>query len=604
VDLTGKTLGNYQIMEEVGRGGMAVVYRAYQPSLHRYVAIKVLPPQLAYNREFVERFSREAKLAAGLNHPNIVVVHDVGEEQGLYYLVMEYLEGRTLKQVIQQEGALSPDRAARITEQIGSALDYAHKRGFVHRDVKPANIFVGEGDRVTLTDFGIAKAASEAEQLTRTGTLVGTPEYMSPEQAAGGKVDHRTDLYALGVVLYQMLTGQVPFRGTTPHAILHSVIYDPPPPLRQIRRDISQAVEAVVLKAVAKQPEQRFQTGTKLTLAFKEAVAGKPPQVVPVPYPAARPARPKAKPARKRSPVVWILAGLAAVLVVLLGALALLVVGGGDGETPTATPTQVIVVITHTPGSGDVVPTVVATVTPVPPEATEPLPTQPPAAPTDTATLPADTPIPPTDTSVPPTNTLVPPTATSIPPTATQPPAPTPVPPTPVCAINVDPGLAAAWERGRQGCPTAPAAIIWAAWEPFEKAYMLWRNDTDLVYVFYYQGGSNQYAGSWVETPAEWRWDGSNPDGVGLSPPPGLYEPVRGFGYVWRNYLGGPDGQLGWARDEEKGFCANLQPFEQGFIFHSSTVQNCQGDLFNWATHPSFAPLFFGLYGDGNWNRY
>jgi serine/threonine-protein kinase len=240
--MIGSTLGNYQITEELGRGGMAVVYRAYQPSLNRHVAIKVLPPQLSFDPQFVERFQREARAAARLRHPNIVVIHDVGEQDGNYYIVMEYLEGRTLNQLIEQEGPLSPQRAAHIIDQVAAALDYAHQQGVVHRDVKPANIFVGKDDRVTLTDFGIAKAATDAEQLTRTGMLMGTPEYMAPEQAEGSNVDHRTDLYSLGIVLYQMLVGRVPFRGTTPHATLHAVIYEPPPAPHQINLAVSPAV--------------------------------------------------------------------------------------------------------------------------------------------------------------------------------------------------------------------------------------------------------------------------------------------------------------------------------------------------------------------------
>ena len=172
MDLVGKTIGNYQIGEELGRGGMAVVYRAYQPSLNRYVAIKVLPPQLAFDREFVQRFQREARAAAGLRHPNIVVIHDVGHQEGVYFIVMEFLEGLTLRELIEQAGRLPPRRVARIVEQVARALDDAHQQGFVHRDVKPPNIFVGKGDHVTLTDFGIAKAASETRHLTRTGTLM------------------------------------------------------------------------------------------------------------------------------------------------------------------------------------------------------------------------------------------------------------------------------------------------------------------------------------------------------------------------------------------------------------------------------------------------
>jgi Tol biopolymer transport system component/predicted Ser/Thr protein kinase len=372
MNLMGRTIGNYQIREELGRGGMAVVYRAYQQSLNRYVAIKVLPPQLAFDQEFVERFQREARAAAGLRHPNIVVIHDVGQEEGIYYIVMEYLEGRTLKQVIEQQGPLPPKRAGRIIEQVASALDYAHKRGFVHRDVKPANIFVGEGDRVTLTDFGIAKAGAETQHLTRTGMLMGTPEYMSPEQATGGMMDHRTDLYALGVVLYQMLVGRVPFRGTTPHAVLHAVIYEPPPPPRQINPNLPPAIEAVIMKAVAKRPEQRFQRGAEMVAALRAALVatgGGPqhaPAAVPPPpgpgparvAPAAslrsaladskRGSRSAAQPIGslfkgKGSPVVWIMAGIALVLLLSLGGLILLLGGGGGQETPVPATIQAVV---------------------------------------------------------------------------------------------------------------------------------------------------------------------------------------------------------------------------------------------------------------------
>jgi serine/threonine protein kinase len=433
MNLMGRTIGNYQIMEELGRGGMAVVYRAYQQSLNRYVAIKVLPPQFAFDQEFVERFQREAKAAAGLRHPNIVVIHDVGQEEGIYYIVMEYLEGRTLKQVIEQGGPLPPKQVGRILEQVAAALDYAHKRGFIHRDVKPANIFVGEGDRVTLTDFGIAKAGAETQHLTRTGMLMGTPEYMSPEQAAGGMVDHRTDLYALGVVLYQMLVGRVPFRGTTPHAVLHAVIYEPPPPPRQINPNLPPVIEAVIMKAVAKRPEQRFQRGAEMVAALRTALAGRPYAAVSVPPPPgpgpsrAAPARrrpgPEAQP--ERSSLVWIMGGIALVLLLSLGGLALLLSGGGGQETPIAPTMQAVIWVTEVVTPVGASAGSQAAQTSVPPATQEPIPTQaqssaaapPPATGTPTPAPPA------TDT-----------------PTAVAPP---PATPTPVPSMSVPPGRVA-----------------------------------------------------------------------------------------------------------------------------------------------------------------
>ena len=312
LNLVGKTLGSYQIVEEIGRGGMAVVYRAYQPSLNRDVAIKVLPPQLTFDQRFVERFQREARAAAGLRHPHIIVVHDVGEQDGLYYIVMEYLEGQTLRQLVEREGPLAPDRAAGMIEQVASALDYAHQRGFVHRDVKPSNIFVREGDQATLTDFGIAKAA-RGTQLTGTGMLIGTPEYMSPEQAQGEEVGPSTDIYALGVMAYQMLTGRVPFRGTTPHATLHAVIYQPPVPPRQINPGLSPAIDTVLLKALAKQPEARFRTGAEMAAALQRAGSGEGVTVPPAgevrPGPALtqrlRPRAPSYSSTRRGERIIW-----------------------------------------------------------------------------------------------------------------------------------------------------------------------------------------------------------------------------------------------------------------------------------------------------------
>jgi serine/threonine-protein kinase len=564
MDLKGRTLGVYQIMEEVGRGGMASVYRAYQSSLNRYVAIKVLPPQLAYDEEFVQRFLREAQAAASLSHPNIVVVHDVGEQGGLYYIVMEFLEGQTLKDLIQREGALSPVRAARILEQVAAALDYAHQRGFVHRDIKPANIFVGPDDRVKLTDFGIAKAVSEAEQLTRTGMLVGTPEYMSPEQAAGTPIDHRTDLYALGVVLYQMMTGQVPHRGTTPHSILHAIIYDPPPLPRQLNAAVPPAIEQVILKALAKQPGDRYQRGVDMAAALRAALAGRQvpsSMVVPTPSPKAPTPRPEPSARKPSLPLAGVLLALAAVtILVVIGLIAAALLAGEAQATPV--PTQVIVVVSPTSSGGEVID---LTVTPTSDEPTStPISEPATAEPLPTNTLsPTDMPVSPTDTPVPPTATLAPPTSTPVPPTPT-------VPPCPFAAQGL---FADLWQtyRIQLGCPLYPQVqVIQDAEQAFQAGHMFWRADNDYAYVVFEQGG---WAGTYRSFTD--KWNEGDPDfSCPATPPPGLVQPKRGFGKVWCE-LGGASSPTGWALAEEVGRGPGngdpaVQDFERGMILSDS----------------------------------
>ncbi len=256
-DLAGKAWGRFQIIEERGRGGMAVVYKAYDSVLQRTVALKVLLPLLAANEEFTRRFRREAITAANLRHPNIVVIYDVGAHENFQYIVMEYLQGPTLQQEIQQEGALPIERVMSIVGQLAGALDYAHQQGLVHRDIKPANILIGSLDRITLTDFGLVKAAG-SRRITGEGAAIGTLKYMSPEQAAGRELDWRSDVYSLGVVVYEMLAGETPFAGTTPYQTLHSLMYKPPPPLSQRNPQVPASVELVVLRALAKEPGTRF----------------------------------------------------------------------------------------------------------------------------------------------------------------------------------------------------------------------------------------------------------------------------------------------------------------------------------------------------------
>lgn len=268
MDLTGKAWGRFQILEERGRGGMAVVYKAHDSILQRTVALKVLLPRLAANKEFTERFRREAITAANLRHPNIVIIFDVGSHERFQYIVMEYLDGPTLRREIQNTGSVPTDRILTILGQLAGALDYAHEQGLVHRDIKPANVIIGACDHVTLTDFGLVKAAS-GSTLTGEGVTMGTLRYMSPEQAMGRELDARADVYSLGIVVYEMLAGETPFSGTTPYATLHSLIYETPPPLSQRHLKIPPGVERAVFRALAKDPNKRFDTAGE----FAQAVA-------------------------------------------------------------------------------------------------------------------------------------------------------------------------------------------------------------------------------------------------------------------------------------------------------------------------------------------
>ncbi len=247
---------------------MAVVYKAYDCVLQRTVALKVLLPLLAANDEFTERFRREAITAANLRHPSIVVIYDVGAYKRFQYIVMEYLAGPTLQQEIEQKGALPVTRVTSLLTQLAGALDYAHRQGLVHRDVKPANVLIGAHDHVTLTDFGLVKAA-KSSKITGEGAALGTLKYMSPEQAVGRELDARSDIYSLGVVVYEMLSGETPFSGTTPYQTLHNLMYQPPPSLVRRNPQISPRVEQVVVRALSKAPGRRFDTAS----AFAEALA-------------------------------------------------------------------------------------------------------------------------------------------------------------------------------------------------------------------------------------------------------------------------------------------------------------------------------------------
>lgn len=305
-ELIGAVLGHCVIDELLGQGGMARVYRGKQENLDRFVAIKVLPPYYAADPAFVERFKLEARAMAKLSHANIVTVHDTGEENGRLFIIMEYVGGGTLKQ--KMANSMQMREVIQVISEVAGALTYAHSMGIVHRDVKPVNVLLDASGRAVLSDFGIAKVLQTSAALTRDGAGVGTPEYMSPEQCRGGPVDARTDIYALGVMLYEMLTGHTPFEADNYTALAHAHIYEAPPPPSRLNPRISPAVQSVVMKALEKDPTNRFQKATEMASALELAAAAQAP-VVPMARPAApavaRPAGPAQRPMPSQAPAIY-----------------------------------------------------------------------------------------------------------------------------------------------------------------------------------------------------------------------------------------------------------------------------------------------------------
>ena len=288
-DLTGRTLGPYRILAPLGQGGMAQVYKGYQPLLDRYVALKILTPRSSTDPAFAERFQREAAAIAKLRQPNIVQVYDFGTAEGLTYMVMELIDGPTLRDRMtdwRAQGQFMPhDEVVTITRDVAAALDHAHAHGLIHRDVKPANILLRTQEShpfsplpapqtepyAVLTDFGVVKML-EGLQFTATGMTLGTPDYMSPEQASGEEVTHACDVYALGVIVYEMLVGKLPFSADTPLAVLLMHMSDSPPPARTIVPDLPQGVEQVLARALAKSPRERFYSAGELATALKSVL--------------------------------------------------------------------------------------------------------------------------------------------------------------------------------------------------------------------------------------------------------------------------------------------------------------------------------------------
>jgi len=285
-DLTGRQFGGYQIVAPLGEGGMAAVYKAYQPAVDRYVAIKVLPRQYAADADFTARFQREARLLAKLQHPHILPVFDYGQTEGYTWLVMPFVPSGTLTDLLTGQPLPLP-RIRQIISQIGEALSYAHTHGLIHRDVKPSNVLLDESGNCLLSDFGLARMTEGSLKLTMTGAVLGTPAYMSPEQGMGRPLDGRSDVYALGVILYEAVTGRVPYKAETPVAVIFKHISDPLPPARELNPAIPEPVERVLLKALAKRPEDRFQTAAEMVAVLQAAIpeAGPPAALAPPPSP-------------------------------------------------------------------------------------------------------------------------------------------------------------------------------------------------------------------------------------------------------------------------------------------------------------------------------
>ena len=299
--LIGKSIaGRYKIVSKLGDGGMGVVYKAIQTSVDRTVAVKILHPHLMSNTDAMQRFQREAKTCSKLKDANAIHLYDFGIENHLTYLVMEYIEGQSLRDMLQPGKPLQLRRAANLIGQICSALAEAHALDIVHRDLKPGNIMITRRrnrEHVKVVDFGIAKIVSDetkATHMTQTGMIIGTPQYMSPEQAEGGKIDLRSDIYSLGIILYELVTGDTPFQADTPLQLLLKHVKDPPPPPRKLRPDldIPEAVEAVILKALAKRPQDRYDSAEALAAELDQATRHLPlPDLAPLPATSGKPGR-------------------------------------------------------------------------------------------------------------------------------------------------------------------------------------------------------------------------------------------------------------------------------------------------------------------------
>lgn len=275
-DLSGETLNNYKIIGKLGQGGMATVYKAHELSLNRVVALKVLSAQLSGDQDYIKRFEREAQAAAKLNHPNIVQIYSIGSEENLFYFAMEYIKGKSLADIKQEDQIVNPNKAIPIIKQVADALGEAHKAGLVHRDIKPSNIMIDSSGRAKVTDFGIAYVSDAKTKLTRDGSVIGTPEYLSPEQCEGKTVDQRSDIYSLGVTFYELLSGKTPYMAETPVSTLMKIVKGDFPPLKEVNPNVPEAVNTIVGKMMETDVDKRYQSMAEVIGALDSAAANIP----------------------------------------------------------------------------------------------------------------------------------------------------------------------------------------------------------------------------------------------------------------------------------------------------------------------------------------
>lgn len=571
----GQKLSKYTLTERLGGGGGGSVYAAYDEMLDREVALKLFAPQATATREMAARFQQEARLTARLNHPGIVPIYDVGEDRGVSYIAMRRLPGNTLSSRI-NNGALSESDAITITLALCEALSYAHARNVVHRDLKPANVLFDEENRPMLVDFGIAKALDgQQATLTEQGTVVGTPPYMSPEQVTGQGVDQRSDIYSLGILLYQMVTGRPPFSGTSYQVM--AAHRDTPPPMPHILRpNINPNLERVILKALAKSPEGRFQSAQEFAEALRAVQRGEATRIITPPAPAlgssqptrvygtdsstatgdrtvSRPPKPAPRPSLETGagtsnypirgtvappPVaerggfpIWSLVFLLLLMVcvgsgAVAGALYYPALAGENtgGETPN--PGGVATLPTSTPSLAPVGETATPTqeglpTLPVPTESTATNTPEPSATSEPTGTPEPSSTAAPTDTPQPTATTA--PTSTPDP-TATLEPSPTPTE-TVVCDIAPDPNFDNFFDPVRMGCPTSVAYEENSPVQQFQQGFMLLDPTLGIVYAF----DTERFVwGSYIS-----EWDPEEDDVFSCDEAEAAGGPTGDFGYVW-----------------------------------------------------------------------